>query len=453
MRRAMVRDLLRLAWPVFVAQTAVVANGVIDTVMAGRLSAEDLAAVGIGAAVYITVFVTCMGVLAAVTPLVAHHYGAGRHAEIGEEVRQSAWLTLLLGSCGFILLQMPDGLLAWSQATPAVAAKVRGYLAALSWGLLPALAFRIFYGLQTGIGRPRVVMVFNLLGLAAKVPLNGFFVFGLDMGASGFAAATACIAWLTAIVSWSWCARQEEYGRFAIFDRLSLPRRAAMAELLRNGLPIGATFLVDVTAFTSMALFIARLGPLTSAAHQIASNLAVLCFMLPMSIGHATLVVCGHALGAGDRVRARRAALVGMSIGALASTVLAFLLWIGADTLAGFYTSDPAVRGLAAGLIVLVAAYHVADGLQGVAINVLRGYKKTTVPMVVYAVALWGVGLFGGYLLGLTDTFGPPRGAAGFWIAAGIGLALAGAVVLGYFLRVSRPQPAQSPQPGGPASR
>lgn len=74
--RSLPRELLHLAWPVLIAQAAVMANGVIDTLMAGRLSPVDLAAVGIGASIYATVFVTAMGVLLALTPVVSHHYGA-----------------------------------------------------------------------------------------------------------------------------------------------------------------------------------------------------------------------------------------------------------------------------------------------------------------------------------------------------------------------------------------
>jgi MATE family multidrug resistance protein len=258
------------------------------------------------------------------------------------------------------------------------------------------------------------------------------------LGAAGFAAATATIAWMTALLSWGWCSRQSEYACYGIFERFSRPRAAAVIELLRTGLPIGGTFLIDVTAFTSMALFIARLGPTMSAAHQIASNLAVLCFMLPMSIGHASLVICGHALGAGDRQRARHAAVIGVAVGTAASLVLSVILYTGSNVLAGLYTGNGAVAGIASQLIAIVAFYHIADGLQGVVVNVLRGYKKTTVPMLVYAGALWGVGLVGGYLLGLTDTFGAPLGAAGFWMAAAASLLVAGVVVLAYLLRVSR---------------
>jgi MATE family multidrug resistance protein len=98
------------------------------------------------------------------------------------------------------------------------------------------------------------------------------------------------------------------------------------------------------------------------------------------------------------------------------------------------------VRAAAVPLIALVAAYHWADALQAVAVNVLRGYKKTFWPMIIYAASLWGVGLAGGYVLGLTDWLGPARGAAGFWMAASASLAVAGTAVGAYFLRITKSQ-------------
>lgn len=425
-----------------VAQVAVVANGVIDTVMAGRLSAPDLAAVGIGASVYITVFVTAMGVLMALTPTVAQHYGAGRFAEIGEDVRQSAWLALGLAILGTALLRHPEPFVAISRMTPEVEAKVRAYLDAVSWGMAPGMLFRVFYGFMTGIGRPRAIMTFNLVGLAAKVPLNALFMFQLDMGAAGCAASTATISWGTALLAWGWCARQPDCAGYGVFSRLTTPRAGALWSLMKLGLPIGATLLVDVTAFTFMALFVARLGPTVSAAHQIASNLTVLTFMIPLSIGHAALVLAGHALGAGKAAEARHAGLAGLGVGLAVASMVSLGLWLGAERLAAAYTPDAEVRAVAAGLIGIIAFYHLADALQAVIVNVLRGYKKTTVPMVVYAFSLWGVGLGGGYVLGLTSILGPARGAAGFWIAASTSVLLAGMVVLFYFLAVSQKPPA-----------
>lgn len=443
--RSLPRELLHLAWPVLIAQAAVMANGVIDTLMAGHLSPVDLAAVGIGASIYATVFVTAMGVLLALTPVVSHHYGAGRFQEIGADVRQCAWLALLLSLVAFAVLKNPDPLLAFSRLTPEVELKVRAYLDGVAWAVPGVLFFRVFFGFTAGIGRPRPIMAFNLLGLLLKVPLNWLFMYGHfgfpALGGAGCGWSTAVIMWTVATLAWLWCRRDVDYAPYGVFARFDPPRPAALRELLALGLPMGATFMVDVTAFTFMALFIARLGPEISAAHQIAANVAVFVFMLPLALGSATGVLVGQALGAGDSRRARHAGLLGLGLGMAIAAVIGAAIWLGAGPLARAYTADAQVAAAAATLLAIVALYHVADAMQAVMAQVLRGYKRAMAPMVIYAVALWGVGLGGGYLLGLTDTFGARMGAAGFWIAGAVSLAIAGAGVFAYFLRISRVRP------------
>src|SRR5262249_1395695 len=85
------RAIVRLAWPVLVAQLATIASGVLDTVMAGRYSAVDLAAVGIGTSVYFSVFIGLMGVVHALSPIAAQLFGGNQHGRIGEETRQTLW--------------------------------------------------------------------------------------------------------------------------------------------------------------------------------------------------------------------------------------------------------------------------------------------------------------------------------------------------------------------------
>ncbi|MBI5861970.1 MAG: MATE family efflux transporter [Rhodocyclales bacterium] len=439
--RSLPRELLHLAWPTLIAQIAVMGSGVIDTVMAGHLSALDLAAVGIGASIYATVFVTAMGVLLALIPVVAHHYGARRLAAIGADVRQSLWLALILAAGAVWLLRHPEPFLALARITPEVELKVRAYLGALSFAVPGYLLFRVFYGFASGIGRPRPVMLFNLAGLALKAPLNWVFMYGHfgmpALGGPGCGWSSAVIAWSLALAAWSWCRREESFAPYEIFSRFDWPQQAALKELLRLGIPTGITFLVDVTAFTFMALFIARLGPVMSAAHQIAANVAVFLFMVPMALGSATGVIVGQALGAGESRRSRHAGLLGLAVAATFGLVLGAVIYLAALPLARLYTPDATVAAQAAALLALVAFYHVADTVQAVMAQVLRSYKRALAPMLIYAVALWGVGLGGGYLLGLTDVFGPSRGAAGFWLAAVASLVVAGIGVTGYFLRIS----------------
>jgi MATE family multidrug resistance protein len=447
MSRHAFRDIVRLAWPVYVSQVAVMANGVIDTVMAGRYGTLDLAAVGIGASIYATLFITLMSVLLALTPIAAQAYGAGRHAEIGESVRQCGWLAVWLALVSLALLKHPQPLFALSRLAPDVEARTAAYLDAIAWAVPTTLLFRVFAGFSTAISRPRPVMVLNLAGLALKVPLNWVLMngeLGLPaLGAAGCAAATAVIAWLTCAAAWLWCRREPDYRRYRVFERWSWPRARAQWQLVALGVPIGATFFVDVTAFTFMALFIARSGALWSGAHQIAANLAALAFMLPLAIGIASGVLVGQALGARTPVRARTMGLAGLGLGLACGAAVGATLVLAARPIVALYTSDPDVQRIAVGLLAFVGVYHVVDALQVVAVSAVRAYERIAVPMVIYAVALWGVALGGGYALGITGfgAFGSevaPMGATGFWVAAVAGMVLTAALVTAYFLRLSR---------------
>jgi MATE family multidrug resistance protein len=438
--RGILRDIVKLGWPVLIAQLAVMINGVIDTVMAGRLGAADLAAVGIGASIYISVFVTMMGVLIALTPVAAQLYGAGRLQEIGEEVRQSAWLGALLALVAFVVIYFPDPFLALAQVAPEVEVKTRSYLRNIALGIPAMLMFRVFYSFTTAVSRPRVIMALNLVGLALKIPLNLVFMHGYlgmpALGGPGCAVSTSIISWILAISAWLVCWFDAGYRPFAVFARWSWPRWRDQLRLLQIGLPIGFNFLVDVTSFTFMALFIARLGTASSGGHQIAGNLASLIYMMPLAMASATGVLTGQAIGAGDPRRARLTGLIGIGVGFACACVVGLLVWLGREAIAGMYTRDDEVRAIAATLLAYVALYHVFDAASAIAVSALRGYKKTVVPMLCNIVALWGLGLAGGYTLAFTPSMS--MGAAGFWIAGTAGLLAGGILIILYFLRVSR---------------
>ena len=206
---------------------------------------------------------------------------------------------------------------------------------------------------------------------------------------------------------------------------------------MQIGLPIGFNFLVDVTSFTFMALFIARLGTASSGGHQIAANLTSLIYMMPLAMASASGVLTGQAIGAGDPRRARHTGLVGIGIGLACACVVGLSVWFARDLIAGLYTRDEEVRAVATTLLAYVASYHLFDAVSAIAVSVLRGYKKTVVPMLCNIVALWGLGLGGGYALAFAPSM--HLGAAGFWIAATAGVLIGAILIVSYFLKVSRP--------------
>jgi multidrug resistance protein, MATE family len=442
-----IRELARLGWPVFIAQLALMLYGVFDTILAGRYGTDDLAAVGIGSSIYITVFVAIIGVLFALTPVAAQLFGAGRHGEIGEQVRQTVWVGFLIIGIAMLLLYFPDPFFLITQSSEAVETKARAYLRAIAWALPALMLLRVFTAFSNAVSRPRPVMMLNLLGLAIKVPLSWVLLYGHfglpEMGSTGCAVATLVASWVACIAAWGYGMRDSGYRVFAVYAHWSPPRWRAIRHLLALGLPIGVSFLVDVTAFTFMTLFVARLGTATSAAHQIAANFSALLFMLPMSLGNAAGVLVGQSIGARDFIRARRIGFVAMGLAGALGLVGCLLLLLFRSEVAAMYARDHAVQGIAVALLGIVAWYHFVDSVLSVSMHALRGYKRTVVPMVVSTVALWGVGLWGGYQLAFSGvSTGPlssvaPLGASGFWIAAVISVAVAVIAIVWYYSAVS----------------
>lgn len=444
------RALVTLAWPILVGQVAVIGLGVIDTVMAGRLSATDLAGVALGSSIYATVFVGFMATLQALTPIAGHHFGAGRFGEIGIDVRQTHWLALFL-----TLIALPPLLVnrQWLQlidAAPEVAAISSLYLWAVAAGLPAAFAARTFIALNAAVSRPAVTMLINLAALAAKVPLNLLFIHGAGplpaMGGAGCGMATALIMWLMLTAHWLLWRLDPFYRRF--HPPPTAPRRplwTRQRELLRLGLPSGGALLIEISSFTFIALLLARFGATVVAGHQIVANLIALLFMLPLSYGIASSVLVAQSLGAGRPATARRAGRRGYFIAVGSALLLAIVVYLLREPLVAQFTRDPQVATLALGLVGLAMLFHFFDAVQGVAAFVLRGYKVALVPMLIHGIALWAIGLAGGVWLAYRPPAGWPLGpAASFWLAAAIGLALAAAALTWLANFVSRNRLAES---------
>lgn len=451
-RRSFTSRVAALAWPILIGQLAVIANGVIDTMMTARYSATDLAALGLGASVYISIFVGLSGVMQALSPTIGQLYGARKLEAIGFEVRQGVWLVLFLSGVGAIALCFPQFLLSIAQAPSELNDKVEQYLQILALALPATLGLRIYASLNTAISRPRRVMAIQIGALLLKIPLNAWFIFGglglPAFGSPGCAIATAVSAWLALVAAWMLLRHDDFYAPFKIFThRLGKPAWVAQAALLKLGVPMGLSYLIEVTAFAFMALFIARLGSHAMAAHQITANFGTVLYMLPLSIASATGTLVAQEIGAGRLREARLAGNAGVRLGTLLAVALGIIVWLSRAQIIGVYTPDASVAEAAMPLFFFIAFYQLFDALQIGTAFVLRAYKVATVPTLMYAVALWGVGLSGGYLMGFNVAGNTPaflQGAAGFWLGNSLSLALVGIALVWYLRHIQRVMEAEN---------
>jgi MATE family multidrug resistance protein len=437
------RVITRHAGTVLVGQVAVMAFGLADTVVAGRYADSALAALSVGSAVFISVFVALLGVMQALLPVWAELHGSGRQAQVGVSVRQSLYLCAVTIVTGLLILLNPGPVLEWTRVPEALRPEVEAYLGVLALALPPALLFRMFSTLNQSLGKPRLVTWLQIGSLFVKVPLSIWFTFGgFGLPAGGV---VGC-AWATLVVNYLmfgtalWLLRtQALYRPYQLWRRMERPDWPALGQFARMGVPGGLAIMVEVTSFTLMALFIARMGTTASAAHQIAANMAGLLYMVPLSLGIAASARVSFWLGAGDATHARLALATGLRLTMGIAVVLAAAMFLLRAPLASLYSGNPAVVAMASGLLAWAALYHVADAMQAICVFLLRCYRVTIAPLVVYCVLLWGLGLAGGYVLAYGGAgIEPWRGdAATFWITSAVALWITGLAFLALLRRAS----------------
>ena len=436
--------LLKLAGPLLVGQLAVIAFGVLDTAMTARYSADDLAALAMASAIYISVYVGLTGVVSALAPIAGQLFGAKRYDEIGEEVRQAIWLAVLLSLFGALVLWNADLILDISQVSPEIHAKASLYMHILVLGLPASMAMRVLIALHNAVSRPTLITIVQLIGLAAKFPLNYLFIYGAfgieGMGGPGCAVATVIINWLWLLITLWIVIAGRFYKPFALFARFSRPDFHRIGVLLRLGMPIGFSYLIEVTSFTFMSLFIARLGTEALAGHQIVANIGTVIYMVPLSLSIATMTLVSQSIGANQQSKAEQIGWSSVFFTTTACAVIGLTAWFFRTELLNLYDPPEEVKQFAIPLFLFIAFYQIFDALQVSAAFILRAYRIAFWPMLIYAVSLWGVGLGGGYMLGFNVTGNVPlalQGASGFWAANSISLGVAAVFLLYLFKRTA----------------
>lgn len=442
------RALLMLAGPLMANNLAIAGMGFADTVMAGRLGTADLAAVAVGAGVWMTVFLSGLGVLMAMSPTAAHAYGAGREGEVGSYLRQCLWLSQALAAINMTLLWHSESLLAAVGVDPAIVPLTAGYLRAISLGLPAMYAYLAMRFMSEGVGWTRPIAYVAFMGLVVNVAGNWVLMYGKlgfpALGAVGCGLASALSMWAMLLHMLAYVRRQPRYRPFRLAERFDPPRWGPMREILGLGLPIAASVVSEAGLFSAAALLMGSLGAVQVAAHQIAINYAATMFMLPLAIHSAITIRVGHTLGRGHPALARRVGFIGIGMCGSVMAVSALLMLVFREAIAGFYTVDPEVRALAVSLLTMAMIFQLSDGLQVGAAGALRGYKDTRVPMLINFGCYWLAAFPVAWFLGIGRGGGP----LGVWTGLILGLSLTALLLNLRYAAVSRSRRAAAGAPG-----
>ncbi len=436
-----VRTSARLAAPLAAGHLSHGLVGFVDTVLAGHHGTTTLAAVAVGTALFWLPMMVPMGTLMALPPSVSQLDGAQRRDEIGPLWRQSLWLALGLGVLLFALITVLPLMLGPMGISDAIVPGATEFLHAIRWGIPAFTLYLCMRYLSDGLHWSLPTMLIGFGGLLFLAPVgyvltNG--VFGLPaMGAAGLGWASAAMFWVQLLAFALYLRVSPRFADLRLYARCERPQWPVIRSLLGRGLPIGVTITMEGGLFIVTTLLIGRLGEVPVAAHQIAINVATLCFMIPFGVAEATTVRVGHALGRGDRDGIRRAYFAGLALVLGTQALSALIMLFGNHAIVGLYTADAVVGALAASLLLYAALFQFPDGVQVLSAGALRGLNDTRVPMWLAALAYWGIGMPVGAGLGLALGWGPQ----GMWLGLTAGLSVAAFLLCRRFLRSSRSIP------------
>ncbi|MEW9796999.1 MATE family efflux transporter [Alteromonas sp. CYL-A6] len=429
------RRLLTLAWPLLIAQITQMLMGVSDTIMAGRYSAVDMAAVALGFSITIPIMCFIQGIALAIPPLISRLHGSNEKHEVADTAQQAGYLLLAMGLASLALYPFTASLVSLFPMDTALFAITVDYV---RYVLLAMPGFALYQWLRNyceSLGKTKPTMIITVIGLMVNIIGNYVFIYGAGpiqaFGGAGCGIATALVIYAMLLATAIYVIFSPALARFGLFSQCFLPRLSLIARTLRLGMPIAMTLLFEVTLFAVVALLLAPFGATAVAAHQVALNFSALMFMFPMSLGMAVSIRISYRMGQRRAKQAITAVKSALLTGLIIAVATASFTVLAKGIIIRLYTDSDAVYGLANSLLIYAALFQFSDAIQVISANALRGFKDTTAMFVITFIAYWLIGLPVGVVLGrttlLTDA---PMAGAGFWIGFIVGLSSA-AVMLG----------------------
>ena len=411
--RPEIRGLLKLGLPIVLTQFIQVSNTTVAVLMMGRVGALELAALGLGGSFMIFVFLVCLGIMMSLSPTIAQHFGAGRDQQIKESFQQGLWLALLTGVGAFLLLRQMDYLMLWIGIDASVVPLVQRYLALAAWSMPATCLYMALRFLCEATGHSKPMLVINVATLPIVVAGNWAFIFGHlgmpAMGVEGAAANLILVMSLNALGMLLYVVMSRRYRARELWHSFSRPG-AGLIALLKLGIPIAGTLILDTSFFTAIALMMGKIGHVWLAAHQVAINYATVAFMIPVSLSSATMARVGQAIGQNNPWLARARGVLGISCALLLVVPSILIIFIFPEWVAGLYTDDAEVIMAAVPLLFAAAFLQIFDATYITAQGALRGFKDVNGPLMI-SFSFWAVGLPAAWGLG----WGLNWGAPGLW--------------------------------------
>ncbi|WP_057881963.1 MATE family efflux transporter [Tsuneonella troitsensis] len=430
--RIELRETLRLAWPLALANLLQMLVHAVDVIFVARLGERELAASALGIALFGLLMWAFSGLTGIVAALIAEELGRRRHAvrQVRRSVRMGLWLAVASGVVGMAICWQGEALMLLSGQSAELSARAGDFLRIIMWAMIPMVLASVLRNFVSALGRPIFATAITGLALGASLLFNWMFVFGnlgapaLGLEGSALASVLTSVFVLTSYVVAIGADRR--LRRYRVFGNWWRPEWSRLREIVTLGSPVMIIIIAEAGLFSGAALLMGRIGESELAGHTVALQIAALAFQVPFGVGQAATIRVGYHFGAGDHAAIGRAGWIGIGVAAgfmcLTAALMIFapmlLLQIYVDP---FAPENSAMVGFAVAYMLVAAGFQLFDGVQAVAAGALRGLQDTRVPMLIAIFSYW----VPGYGVAIWLGFYTPLKGTGVWIGLAIGLVFA----------------------------
>jgi len=409
-------------------------NGLVDALVAGRLGRQELAAGAVGSGVWFFMSLSCIGLLAGLSPSLSKLIGKRQRATVRSLVAQGMWIAVITGVIATVLTLLLLGTLVHWNLEGTIVPHIKDYLLPAAFSFPAFAVVMACRNVCEATSYTRGVLVVTLIGLVVNVVFNlglGLGWFGLPrLGMFGIGSATLIVSIVMSVALVVYL-RGNSFKKYQLLSEFTWPDWQVIKPLLALSTPIYLALVFEAGLFTATAIQMGMLGTLEAGAHYIAIGIAGACYMLPLGLSFALTARLGRVYGSGNLPSIKLRVISGVIITLVMALLTATVLLIFRYELTGLYSSDSEIRVFASGLLICAAIFQLSDAIQVSLFGILRGLGDTKVPMFINAFSYWGIAFCVGDFLAHKMDYG----AYGLWAGLIIGLTVA-AVLLCVRLRI-----------------
>ena len=413
---------LSLSFPIMISQLGHITVGVFDSLMIGKVSVSQLAAVSLATSIFSFILLFCIGLSYAITPLIS---SSDKGKKYVSSILYNGMLVNVI-SCillvSFVILT--KHLLSYLGQDQEVLFHTYSYLDIICISLIPLILFQTFKQFIEGLGFTKPSMYISVISNVINIVLNAVLIFGLfgfpRLEIIGAAYATLISRVIMFLLILIYCLNDRRFSKY-ILKRKFLVNLNHIKDIFRIGFASGLQYIFEVGAFSVATVMTGSIGAIHLAAHQIALNLASISYMIASGIGSASMISLSYYDGKRNFEDMRRSGFASFLLVFILMIVSALVFIIFRNYLPVLYVDDSSVINIASTLLIIAGLFQISDGIQAVGLGILRGIRDIKKPTIVTFISYWIISIPLSYFLGIEYGYG----VYGIWIGLSIGLTLA----------------------------